>query len=840
MRLVERYEPRSGIWHGRRERGNSIATGHYHFGGSSFDEIQLVIPEETKEEAQLTAHICERALHQVYKRFEVHPELKKLVNQLAGRTVHVNFVQGNDLLIDLDTRTQTIYLACDLTNTLGLHFDHAKQDLKAIKQPEILRGFELILALGQVYIFQILLDQPQRLALHQLLSLYQDFSWSERNDLHQVLEGASLDSGKLFSRFLKKAALPPESEPASAERWQDRQITWLLGQDRVDIPYNRHSAIEVLRNEGDADEKRFRLYEVLNAYDSDLERQNIERLTGEIRGAHQQLIFGRMSRAFHNQATLLANAVLLFPGPKMHQLASQLASTVEGSEELQPTAAELRLLAESSEEISLTQIEGACERFEESVLEVQKQEMLNFLDSVRERVTDHGDMLSGDSLPRLTEMDIAATTAKRLQLVEAIRRELLKTEKRHAAYVVISQRPSPTGSHLLIKINEFEDPYLGKSENLRKLVRLAGDYVYSSPDYHWLEVADHWIEAIPLFIKEEIMIEEGRENTRTVIDIAAMEESFREEMADLWARNIRQVLESGFLALAREIIATEDAWDGQSRDLEAIRADSTPHETNLAALGIFVGQIYRLQVECVCDLVDREDCTPYEALCRIVLENDCELLDQVLNLYRKTGSWIQAARQLLNQIGFSQDFATELEKFRPLALQPQRSLPTLHVLTTQSAGMTEGYIRTWLEESMALYNIVADKDLQQEVTARQEFYASRIHSLGEKVIRELGIWVEVEDVITREQLDVAAAVQRVVDSNRSVQQELACLGILLECEENESSRHKTTYDREPQIVVNYLKSHSTELEAAALSQVVERNGETLKQELAVHRAQHPD
>ena len=59
LRLVECYESRSGIWHGRRERGNSIATGYYHFGGPSFDEIQLVIPEETKEEAQLTAHICD-------------------------------------------------------------------------------------------------------------------------------------------------------------------------------------------------------------------------------------------------------------------------------------------------------------------------------------------------------------------------------------------------------------------------------------------------------------------------------------------------------------------------------------------------------------------------------------------------------------------------------------------------------------------------------------------------------------------------------------------------------------------------------------------------------------
>ena len=840
LRLVERYEPSSGIWHGRRKKGNSIAAGHYHFGGPSLAEIRLVLPEESAEEAQLTAHICERALHLVLKRFEAHPELKKLADQLAGRTARVNFVRGHDLLLDLDSSAQTIYLACDLTDPLELRFDHAKHDLEAIKKPEILRGFELVLALGQVYIFQLLIDRSQRLALHQLVSFYQDFSWSERSYLHQVLEGTNLDSGNLFSLFLKKASFPTDSKPASAERWRDQQITWLLGQDRVDIPYDRHSAGEILRSEGDADEKRFRLYEVLNAYEPDLERQNIERLTGEIRSAHQQLIFGRMSRAFHNQATLLANAVLLCPGPQLHRLASELASIAEESEDLQSTAAELRLLAESNGEIPLTQIEGACERFEEAVLEVQKGEMLSFLERVRERVADHADTLSADSLPQLRETDIAATTAKRLHLVEAIRRELLKAEKRHAAYVVISQRPSPTGSHLLIKINEFEDPYLGKSENLRKLVRLAGDYVYSSPDYHWLEVADHWIEAIPLFIKEQIMIEEGRENTRTVIDIAAMEESFREEMADLWARNIRQVLEGDFLALAREIIATEDEGESQTPDPEAIGADSTPHETNLAALGILVGQIYRLQVEPICDLVEREDGTPYEALRRIVIENDCEYLDRILNLFRETGSWIQAVRQLLGQLGFSQDFATELERLCPLALQPQRSLPTLHVLTTQSAGMTEGYIRTWLEESMTLYNIVADKGLQQEVSARREFYAARIHSLGEKVIRELGIWVEVEDVITREQLDVAAAVQRVVDSNRSVQRELACLGILLEWEESECGRREASDDREPQTVADYLGSHCNELETEALTQVVERNGETLQRDLAAHRARHPD
>ena len=71
--------------------------------------------------------------------------------------------------------------------------------------------------------------------------------------------------------------------------------------------------------------------------------------------------------------------------------------------------------------------------------------------------------------------------------MEDVRRAALTADKRNAAYVVVSQRPSPTGSHLLVKINEFEEPYLGKSENLKKLMRLSGDRVYSSPDYRWLE-----------------------------------------------------------------------------------------------------------------------------------------------------------------------------------------------------------------------------------------------------------------------------------------------------------------------------------------------------------------
>ena len=44
-----------------------------------------------------------------------------------------------------------------------------------------------------------------------------------------------------------------------------------------------------------------------------------------------------------------------------------------------------------------------------------------------------------------------------------------------------------------------------------------------------------------------------------------MEESFREEMADHWARNIRRVLESEWISLAREWIAGDGVSDAAER-----------------------------------------------------------------------------------------------------------------------------------------------------------------------------------------------------------------------------------------------------------------------------------
>ena len=805
LRIVEQFNAITGTWQGRRASGTAVAKGLYRFGTNALTEINVsVIDAADHLHASSTALCCENALKQMLLFFTDNPSLSNLREKLSAAELTVVFVEGHEYLLALDSDANVVIVACDSL---------PEKDLQ---------GFEYLLALGHCYLFLCWQGWTQRQALAKVVERYGLFSKTESDGLHRVLEAGLLDSGNLFSEFLKRAAgVPPTSNQPV---WLDQQMTWLLGQDRVDLPYSRQAALDILHNETDVDAQRSQLYRLLRTYDRPLEQRNIERIATEVREAHQQLIFGRMSRAFHNQATLFANAVLLMPTPDWRQLATELALLAQQHYGLQPSAGALMLLLNSVVEIPLTTLEGACEHFEMAVLDEQKKALSNALIVSRASVEDHNDPLATPFQPIAAHIAIMAQAEQGLRLVDGIRQAFLAAVKRHAAYVVISQRPSPTGSHLLIKINEFQDPYSGKADNLRKLVRLAGDRIYSSPDYGWLAVADHWIEAIPLFIKEEVLVQDGQETTRTVIDISGMEVSFREEMADFWASNLRQVLESEWLCLAREVIAAgtfpDLDEDGLRQHLrEAGDADA------IAAVAVLLADRYQARIYDIQTLIEIEEVAPFEAMRQILLTDD--RLMQLNQHHQTNGSWTTAVKEQLPSPRFDQAFS----RFKALTFKPRRPLPTLHVLTTQSAGMTEGYIRTWLEESMALFNITEALALHAKVTEREAFFAARILSLGEQVIRELGVWIEVEELCASEQIPQTAAVIRVINRNRLIQDELSCLGALLEFEETRQGRQRAEICDEPEAVAAYLLKHTEVLQEAALAQVIARNREALTRQM---------
>ncbi|MDD5033874.1 MAG: hypothetical protein PHE55_03880 [Methylococcaceae bacterium] len=820
LRLVESFD--NGIWRARRGCGPVVAEGVCRFGDAAPAEARIQISAETDERIAFTGRLCEHSLRLLTRRLEGSSEWVELIRrELAGRELALSFLAHHEFLLEVNPQEGRLYLACDAASALGMA---AAPDFEA----ENRLGLEVLLALGQFHLFLCLAGWTRREALHATLALYSSFPPAERACLHQLLRGSVLDSGNLFSLFLERACSGGDEDERA---WRNRQITWLLGQDRVDLPYDREQAIAILRQEDDLDEKRNRLYRLVKTYDRPLERGNIERIAGECRKDRQAVIFGRMSRAFHNQAELFADSVLLQPGPHWPALADQIAALIEDSPVLQASAGCLQALLSQPAEVALTELEGACERFEETVLELQKQEMLDALRQSRTRMENHNDESSRPA-PLASHKDILAHTERRLRLVERLRREFLEAEKRHAAFVVISQRPSPSGSHLLVKSNEFEEPYRGRSENLRKLATLAADRVYCSPDYGWLEEADHWIEAIPLFIKEEVLLQEGHETTLTVIDIAGMEESFREEMADLWARNLRQVRESEFLCLGREILAQRDfPRPDESSLYPGVSSD------DIAALGLLIGEIYRREARRILRRVEREEISPYRALALDL--PDHPWLQQARMRQEKNGSWTSTVREILAEQGYAGDFEAELERLKPKSGQPRRPLPALHVLTTQSAGMSWGYIGSWLEESMALYNIAEDLDLHGEVKARQDFFEERIRSLGEKIIRELGLWVEVEEIRASETIDLAMAVRRVIDRNPMVQEEICCLGALLEYEEMEYGRGMANRYDEARGVEERLSLESADLRETALDRVAERNGEELQQRVREYRQNRP-
>lgn len=820
VRLIQNIDIASGVSMGRRGCGIVIAEGIYRFDTRIPYEGQLVAPVNSIQNILSTAAIVQSALRRALVYFKNITKTNFTYGDRLTYEFPVYFLENHEYLLEFDRDNPGFLVSSDIFHSLGL----TSADLQAGQSTvhfNTLLGFELILALGHFFIFRVLLGQTTRQALQETVRLYKSLTKAEQDGIHVVLRSPYVDNENLFSLFLERASYQASynGQSASAMHWVDLQVTWLLGQEKIDLPYSRQKALAILADDTDTDSKRIKLYELLRGYDRTVEKGNITRLANEVRSAGQQLIFGRMSRAFHNQASLFADSKRVIPLPEWRTIADDLSLWLDASPSLQTFAGDLQLLLTSTVEIPLTQLEGVCERLEEVVVEEQKRLLLAGLSEERECGGGNPSPSSGAD-----KEGIMALTLQRLQLVGRIRKSLSFAETRPAAFVVISQRPSPTGSHLLIKINELQEPYLGKSDNLLKLAHLSGDRMYSSPDYGWLEVADHWIEAIPLFIKEQVSLENGVESTKTFVDIAAMEESFREEMADYWARNIRHVLESEFLSLARECVGKPLFGENDGDGLCQLLRESI-NVSNVAAMGVLLSEIYRRKVGDIHRLVEHENLPPFDALKRIL--PDSELYQKTLEHVQNQVSWCVASKKVLLEADCLRDFEQELDRYKVIALKPRRQLPALHVLTTQSAGMTDGYIRTWLEESMALFNIIDDLGLHEAVAQRQALFAERMLYLGEKIIRELGIWVEVEELRINGQYSETAALRQVIRQNKSVQDELSILGVLFEYVDLTTGQSSSDSSAEPVSLDVCWQSLDAAHQGWALEQARLRNADAL-------------
>jgi len=711
------------------------------------------------------------------------------------------------------------------------------------------RGVELLLKLAGSFASGVLTDETgdadraARGGLQASLDVWDGYDYASRRAVYAALDVPAIDAGGIFSQFLRivssdeRRIAAGESEP----EWRKRWITWLLGQMRIDLPYDRDAVADILLDDVlDPDESRLALYQAIRPYDRQTEHANAERVSRDVAWAEQELLFGRMSRAFHNQALLFANARYVTVTRAIASAARRVIAATSGWPEVRPSADRLRLMMRLGAETPFTEMVGALDHLEELSVRHQKDLVNAELERRREGVERRDD--SDD--PRIDRRIGAIMRAggKILRATGDLRARLLDAPHRPAAYLIMSQRPSPTGAHLLAKINAGEEPFLGKAENLRRLVPESGDRIYASPDYSWLEHANHWIEAIPLFIKERIRVVDGVEVAETVIDQEGMEESFREQMADPWALNCALTEMSGWCAIARAMLLTGEpasADIGIAADLprawRMTREGRTENVALLASLVAFAASGIARQISARAAEDDGERRT--EVALELLYSDDADLPELWTRVRAQTGSKLpRVLRTALAEAPDEVRAAVErrLPDARRVADRPRRPVPTLHVLTTQSANMTNGYVRSWVEESVALYGIVRDVGLEPDVRAVADGHRREIDELGAVVIAELGLDVEIDTLVAAQGIDRPVAIRRLIGANSTVQSQVALLAVL-----RESSENLPGGALEPPAVDRCAAEHRDELVHAAIGDVVERNPRDISAEIDALRSSHP-
>jgi hypothetical protein len=357
---------------------------------------------------------------------------------------------------------------------------------------------------------------------------------------------------------------------------------------------------------------------------------------------------------------------------------------------------------------------------------------------------------------------------------------------------------------------------------------------------------DDWIEAIPLFIHERVVhhtMTVGNEEVtveviQTEVDQEAMEVFFRLH-AEFWAGNIEAVLDSQYVGLARRLLVQRDsALNKKAEEYRAENLDATEDDAALevikdndkllqgaAALASWISSAAKENIESINQLIETDTIPRIEAIERILINDTQSALGKLLSENNAKFIAQEATQKAEAKKGLKEEF----DRLSALADQPTRPTSSLHILTTESAGMTEGYVQTWIEEEMALYNVVRKEGLEDEVNKLIGQYRTRIQAVAKKVIGEFGMSVVIDEVMAQQRLPEPAAIMTVLTSFKPVLAEAAKLAVLIEQFEAKG-RGKPKYDKadDPKAVDDYLNKNKSQLMKISVPKVAENNGKAFE------------
>ena len=913
-----------------REMGEVIAAGALEIGRGA---CSWRIPKTAPAAARRTAAIYERGFRRLVSAHRRHPVLRSAMRDISSAQLRIEFAAHNDRVVRLypaSGRSARPVLVVDASWAEADPSDgavHFAGILLLGTLSLLARRTDQRRAMHRVFDLYSLLDRQEQKALQEFLrsaavdcghvfanaflcvnntALAAEQSDLDIEELSHVPTEALFDSGYALDRARFSKAGPSlrqavsrlcrdagaeglavahagESPEAFAERvlttvektlkWRDKWATWMRMQDRLDFPYPQDYILDLLGQQfDDLDVKRSTVnQEVSKYYDFDTEGENINRISAWASERGIRLVAGRLSRAFSNQAHLLSTAAYLRDKASLVRLAARLERESRGADELHTAAIRVLHLVQEQKRTPYARAVGALNAFDNTVVAWQAK--------ISRVILDEADQ-SSRQLLAATAIDLSrqrlgnhAKLAQRLLSLSAqLRKQLDECDVDPAAFVVQLQRLHPGESINLANANAFREVHTGKEEDLKDLLRLGGDYIYSAPgpgryrrdgevvEAHWiLEVSD-WIEAIPLFIKERIIRREVRsgsevtevESTQTEVDQEAMEAFFRSH-AEFWARNLDAVMESERLSLARQLLIDDDPRLCRAADRLLVDDPSIDREeavyrvamtrpdlaTAIAQLAVLVTLSEDALISTIHRVVEVDGVSRRQALRQVLCAGGRPQKGNLVGAaLRQKGRLDAAVARAFERRPAKQRL--QAARLESIAMRRVRAVSSLHVLTTESAGMTEGYVQTWLEEEMALFNTVSAHGLEAEVRTEVDTYRRRLYEIGSRVIDDLGMGVIVEEVMADERYSRQLAVAAVVSSYRPVAEQVGILGSLLEVADVDDAGLDTVPIRDPSCVEQYLEAHRLELEGAAVAEVAASNGRAFEERVEAVQGLGPE
>ncbi|MDO8730182.1 MAG: hypothetical protein Q7J69_03220, partial [Candidatus Omnitrophota bacterium] len=627
--------------------------------------------------------------------------------------------------------------------------------------------------------------------------------------------------------------------------YRDTWASWLIGMLQFDIPFDYQRFMAIYRDPSiDLDTKRQLLYRIVRSYSVEAERQNAARISRDAAERGQKVAAGRFSTAFLDEGNEVASAQFVRVTDDLRQAVVQLHETATVLKETSRGDRE----AENAAEILVRSTEGLLTVILQSA-GVTRGEVMKFLD-IEDHVGEVYGAIEKHQLLRLRAVDRAQAAAEKRreagalgrrrefdtrpfdqqrqavqeegsrlrQMADAARAAFRQAPKETYARMVALQRASETGAINYAYGIGFA-PRPGQAPNLRERIRTGGQNTWMSPDLAWVEWTNYLVEFIPLFIGERILrveLPDGRQVDRREVEVnqQQLEVAIR-AMADAFAVNIERTGISEYIALAREClcgarlgsqaIETLAAERGITRE-EAARV--VVREMEPAQRQQWVREIAQVAAG-LARRADREEERIQQAMVDSWTEGaEVSRFEMLRNLFLVqpdgTPRYAEVVAQAQKEIDPKRD-AELLKAYDEAALEKRRPLPQWIMGTTEAPGLTEAFVLSWLEEEMALRNVIRAANHEQDVRDLLKRYKQQLVEMGRVVLREFGYERQIDARAAEQDIAPEEAVLDLIGENEILQAEVAKLAVLRGWAEQTESKYRFNESApDPQVVVRKL------------------------------------